>query len=63
MRGQIKLRWIITCGRCDTIAHFLGHLPSGKDAAIRHGWLYGLTDGYLCPDCRKKETEAPACPA
>ncbi len=50
-RGQIRLRWIITCGTCVADQEFYGLNDSGSQLARRAGWRYTLARGYCCPTC------------
>lgn len=50
-RGQIRLRWIITCGTCNDAQEFYGLNESGSKLARRAGWQYTLARGYCCPSC------------
>ncbi len=57
-RGQIRLRWIITCGDCGQHEEFYGLSASGSQQARRAGWSHTLLRGYICPQCAA-QAEAP----
>ena len=57
-RGQIRLRWIITCGGCGHDQEFTGLSESGSKLARQAGWQYTLAQGYCCPVC-SAPAEAP----
>ena len=66
-RGQIRLRWIITCGTCGTGQEFYGLNESGSKLARRAGWQYTLSRGDCCPTCAStaqasSPTQEDACP-
>lgn len=54
-RGQIRLRWIITCGSCGAAQEFYGLNESGSRLARRAGWQYTLARGYCCPACSAEQ--------
>ena len=55
-RGQIRLRWIITCGTCGDDQEFYGLNKSGSQLALRAGWQYTLSRGYRCSKCSAPES-------
>ena len=59
-RGQIRLRWIITCGTCSDAQEFYGLNASGSKLARQAGWQYTLARGYCCPDCSAEAAGALA---
>lgn len=56
-RGQIRLRWIISCGTCGDAQEFYGLNESGSKLARRAGWQYTLARGYCCPSCSAVASE------
>ena len=59
-RGQIRLRWIITCGSCGDGQEFYGLNESGSRLARGAGWQYTVVRGYCCPRCAAPEIIAEA---
>ena len=57
-RGQIRLRWIITCGTCAKAQEFYGLNDSGSKLARSAGWQYTLSRGYCCPSCSVVDQES-----
>jgi hypothetical protein len=53
-KGRLSIEYWVSCGRCDGQVG-LGVGKNGAAEAVKRGWKLTRLDGWICPECRKKD--------